>query len=55
MAAKISSYSQQQDPQISSSRLAHLVDILPSGLIIINGNGIVEAANPLAISLLGKP
>ena len=55
MAAKISSYSQQQDPQISSSRLAHLVDILPSGLIIINGNGIVEEANPLAISLLGKP
>ncbi len=44
-----------REQAISSSRLAHLVDILPSGLIIIDGNGRVEEANQVAISLLGAP
>ena len=33
----------------------HLYNELPSGLIVIDGNGIVEQVNRVAISLLGEP
>lgn len=39
----------------SSSRLAHLVKMLPSGLLILDGQGRVVEANPLACELLGEP
>lgn len=55
MAAMNSNQHNSNKLQHSSSRLAHLVDILPSGLVIINGNGIVEEANQLAVTLLGAP
>jgi two-component system sensor histidine kinase FlrB len=55
MVASVANRNLSNDPTVSSSRLAHLVDILPSGLIIIDGNGIVEEANQLAVSLLGDP
>jgi len=41
------------DSKVSKNRLAHLVDILPSGVIILDGNGVVEEANRLATSLFG--
>jgi len=55
MVANVVQKNSSKDQTVSSSRLAHLVDILPSGLIIIDGNGVVEEANQLAISLLGDP
>jgi len=55
MVANVAYKNTPDQQTVSSSRLAHLVDILPSGLVIINGNGIVEEANQLAISLLGDP
>ena len=42
-------------PTRSSSRLAHLVKMLPSGLVILDGRGIVVEANPIAVALLGEP
>jgi len=36
--------------QVSQNRLAHLVDILPSGVIILDGYGLVEEANKMALS-----
>jgi two-component system sensor histidine kinase FlrB len=38
-----------------TSYMGQLYNELPSGLIIIDGNGIVEKANRLAIQLLGEP
>lgn len=40
--------------KVSQNRLAHLVDILPSGVIILNGNGLVEEANKMALSFFGR-
>ncbi|TWI47041.1 PAS/PAC sensor signal transduction histidine kinase [Pseudomonas duriflava] len=38
-----------------ASRLQSLLDILPAGIVIIDGHGFVREANPAAIALLGKP
>lgn len=39
--------------KVSANRLAHLVDILPSGVIILDGNGLVEEANKMAQGFFG--
>lgn len=39
--------------RISQNRLAHLVDILPSGVIILDANGRVEEANRMALGFFG--
>jgi len=39
---------------VSQNRLAHLVDILPSGVIILDANGRVEEANRMAIDFFGE-
>ncbi|MBB4819073.1 two-component system sensor histidine kinase FlrB [Pseudomonas alcaligenes] len=36
-------------------RLQSLLDLLPGGVIVIDGQGVVREANPVARSLLGKP
>lgn len=33
----------------------HVLDLLPSGLIVIDAHGIVAEANPVAVALLGRP
>lgn len=38
-----------------ASRLQSLVDLLPGGVIVIDGAGVVREANPVAIELLGEP
>lgn len=38
-----------------ASRLRSLVDLLPGGVIVIDGAGIVREANPVAVELLGEP
>ncbi|NRA60062.1 MAG: PAS domain-containing protein [Psychrobium sp.] len=42
------------EAKVSKNRLAHLVDILPSGVIILDGYGIVDEANKLATSFFGN-
>jgi len=42
------------ESKVSQNRLAHLVDILPSGVIILDGNGLVEEANKMALSFFGR-
>jgi len=39
---------------VSKNRLAHLVDILPSGVVILDANGHVEEANKMAINFFGE-
>jgi two-component system sensor histidine kinase FlrB len=36
-------------------RLQNLLDLLPGGVIVIDGMGIVREANPAAVDLLGQP
>lgn len=38
-----------------SNRMEHILQAMPSGVVIINGDGIVTDANPVAIELLGSP
>ncbi len=38
-----------------ANRLQHLLDLLPGGVIVIDGTGMVREANPAAIDLLGEP
>jgi two-component system sensor histidine kinase FlrB len=38
-----------------ANRLQHLVDLLPGGVIVIDGQGDVREANPSAVALLGEP
>ncbi|RMV15789.1 sensor histidine kinase [Pseudomonas savastanoi] len=37
------------------NRLQNLLDLLPGGVIVIDGMGVVREANPAAIDLLGQP
>ncbi|WP_256602057.1 MULTISPECIES: ATP-binding protein [unclassified Pseudomonas] len=38
-----------------ANRLQNLLDLLPGGVIVIDGTGTVREANPAAIDLLGEP
>jgi two-component system sensor histidine kinase FlrB len=38
-----------------ANRLQHLLDLLPGGVIVIDGQGLVREANPAACELLGEP
>lgn len=40
--------------RVSQNRLAHLVDVLPSGVIILDANGRVEEANRMALDFFGS-
>ena len=50
--------SQSQQKQTSDSlanRHSRLLEVLPAGVIVLDGEGIVEEANAAAINLLGEP
>ena len=38
-----------------ANRLQSLLDLLPGGVIVIDGRGVVREANPVACNLLGEP
>ena len=38
-----------------SNRVEHILQAMPSGVIILDGNGMVTQANPVALDLLGQP
>lgn len=38
-----------------ANRLQSLLDLLPGGVIVIDGQGVVREANPVALELLGEP
>ncbi|MGY4532429.1 two-component system sensor histidine kinase FlrB [Pseudomonas sp. TE3786] len=50
---------QRMQELAEKERLAHrlqsLLDVLPGGVIVIDGQGVVREANPVACALLGKP
>ncbi|GAB3034811.1 sensor histidine kinase [Bowmanella dokdonensis] len=41
--------------QQQASRLEHLLEVMPAGVIVVDGKGQVRQANQLAIELLGEP
>ncbi len=41
--------------QHQASRLEHLLQVMPAGVLVINGKGVVKQANAQAKSLLGEP
>ncbi|WP_298440432.1 HAMP domain-containing sensor histidine kinase [uncultured Ferrimonas sp.] len=50
-AVPISSQPQHQ----ASSRLHHLMQLLPAGVLVLDESGVVVEANPQAVELLGEP
>lgn len=38
-----------------AQRLQSLLDLLPGGVVVIDGQGVVREANPVALELLGEP
>ncbi|MCW3173597.1 sensor histidine kinase [Shewanella subflava] len=44
-----------QEAANMSNQMAHILQALPSGVVIINGDGVVTLANPMAAELLGRP
>ncbi|WP_022963502.1 sensor histidine kinase [Halopseudomonas pelagia] len=38
-----------------ASRLQNLLDLLPGGVVVLDGNGVVRESNPAARDLLGEP
>ena len=41
--------------RLQASRLEHLLQVMPAGVIVLDGNGIVRQANDQAKALLGEP
>jgi two-component system sensor histidine kinase FlrB len=39
----------------SDSRLQHIINVLPAGVVLLTARGMVSEANPVAISMLGQP
>lgn len=46
---------QYEEKEALSQRLAHLLAALPGGVVVVDGAGRVEEANPAALRLLGEP
>jgi two-component system sensor histidine kinase FlrB len=46
---------QYEEKEALSRRLAHLLAALPGGVVVVDGAGRVEEANPAALRLLGEP
>lgn len=46
---------QLTEKEVLANRLQKLLAALPAGVVVLNGDGIVQDANPVAISLLGEP
>lgn len=44
-----------QEAANMSNQMAHILQAMPSGVVIINGDGVVTLANPVATDLLGRP
>ena len=52
--------SQAESEQLSllrqeTARLNHILQVMPAGVVVIDGNGLVRQANQLASTLLGEP
>lgn len=54
-SAKIEKDKQFDEKEKFANRLANLLHVLPAGVIVIDGNGFISQANPVAIDLLGSP
>lgn len=44
-----------EEKQTIADRLQHLLAILPSGVVVLDGKGIVRECNAVAIDILGRP
>ncbi|MGL4711448.1 MAG: sensor histidine kinase [Shewanella sp.] len=47
-------WNQQHEAANMSNRMEHILQAMPSGVVIINGDGIVTDANPVAVELLER-
>lgn len=44
-----------KEKQRVASRLQHLLDMLPGGVVVLDQHGVVSDCNPVAVELLGEP
>lgn len=52
---KLSSSEELTSLRLQASRLEHLLQVMPAGVIVLDGKGIVRQANDQAKALLGEP
>ncbi|MFB2651808.1 sensor histidine kinase [Shewanella seohaensis] len=48
-------WNQLREAANMSNRMEHILQAMPSGVVILNGDGIVTDANPVAVELLEQP
>jgi len=46
---------QLEEKERLTQRLQNVLDLLPGGVVVIDGHGVVREANPVALELLGEP
>ncbi len=54
-AARSTSQQQADEKTRLAARLEHLLNGLPAGVVVLDGNGLVQECNPAARELLGEP
>ncbi len=55
ISAKIEKKKEYLEKERLASRLANLLHVLPGGVVVLDGNGVITQVNPVAINLLGNP
>ena len=46
---------QMQEKQLLAERLRNLLELLPGGVVVVDGAGLVREFNPAALDILGMP
>lgn len=54
-ATKIEKNNEYLEKEKLASRLANLLHVLPGGVVVIDGDGVISQVNPAALDLLGEP
>jgi two-component system sensor histidine kinase FlrB len=54
-ASHVSSSQELEALRLQANRLEHLLQVMPAGVVVIDGKGVVRQSNNLARALLGEP
>ncbi|MEE8320391.1 MAG: ATP-binding protein [Gammaproteobacteria bacterium] len=54
-ATRSERHEQAEERERLADRLQNLLDVLPAGVVVLDGDGCVQECNPAAIELLGEP
>ena len=54
-SAKLEKKQEYSEKEKLANRLANILHVLPAGVIVLDGDGVIQQVNPAATDLLGKP